>query len=110
MSLQEDIAMLQDYSLIRESQTDQRCSIHRLVQLSMRRWLEASGKLKMWQGRCVAILKTAFPKKAHDDWHTCQALFPHVEAVFAEDVEASLNKQHFFSMPPSSPYNVGVFL
>ncbi|KIX03312.1 uncharacterized protein Z518_06864 [Rhinocladiella mackenziei CBS 650.93] len=78
---EEDIATLKAYRLIGIGITDDLFDMHRLVQLSMRNWLDVHNELSKWQARYVDILGEAFPTGDYANWPTCQVLFPHVEAM-----------------------------
>ncbi|KIX06114.1 uncharacterized protein Z518_04088 [Rhinocladiella mackenziei CBS 650.93] len=78
---EEDIATLRAYHLVGMGVSDNLFDMHRLVQFSTKKWLELHGELGRWQERCVDILSEAFPTGDYANWRTCQALFPHVQAM-----------------------------
>ncbi|KAK5321235.1 hypothetical protein LTR93_006478 [Exophiala xenobiotica] len=82
MNFENDITTLKDYSLIGVGTSGQ-FEMHRLVQFSMRTWLELRGELEWWQGRYVDILEEAFPSGIYGTWSVCQALFPHVQMLIS---------------------------
>ena len=82
IDLEDDIATLRAYDLIGVGvASDQLFNMHRLVQFSTKTWLETHNELQRWQERYINILGAAFPTGEHANWATCQALFPHVEAM-----------------------------
>ena len=82
IDLEDDIATLRAYDLIGVGAvSDQLFDMHRLVQFSTKTWLEMHGELQRWQERYIDILGAAFPVGDYANWATCQALFPHVEAM-----------------------------
>jgi tetratricopeptide (TPR) repeat protein len=78
---EDDIDMLRSYYLVGVSKGDDMFEMHRLVQLSMKKWLEQNSELERWQKRYVDNMYKAFPWAKYENWSTCQALFPHVEAM-----------------------------
>ncbi|KAK5553028.1 hypothetical protein LTR46_009104 [Exophiala xenobiotica] len=82
MDFEDDITTLKDYSLIGVG-TSEQFEMHRLVQFSMKTWLEIRGKLEWWQGQYVDILDEAFPSGDYETWSVCQALFPHVQMLMS---------------------------
>ena len=77
-----DIVILQDYSFISVSTNPSTFEMHRLVQLAMHRWLESQGQLDKWKEQFIGKLCTAFPPGRHENWKTCQLLFPHAWCAF----------------------------
>ncbi len=65
--------------------------MHRLVQIStkkwlelhdeLRRWLELHDELRRWQKWYIEVMEEAFPTGSCENWPTCQTLFSHVEAM-----------------------------
>jgi hypothetical protein len=78
---EDDIDMLRNYCLIGLSGTDDAFEMHRLVQFSMKKWLEQHGELQGWQERYIDVMYEAFPLGIYENWPKCQALFPHAEAM-----------------------------
>ncbi|USP72879.1 TPR domain protein [Curvularia clavata] len=61
--------------------------MHRLVQLAMRKWLAANGKLEWWKQRFISNLCAAFPTGEYENWPTCQALYAHAKSAMAQQPE-----------------------
>jgi tetratricopeptide (TPR) repeat protein len=79
--LEDDIAMLRNYSFISVNQDCTTFEMYALVQLAMRKWLEANGKAEAWKQKAINNLCAAFPTGEHKNWVICQALFPHVRSL-----------------------------
>ena len=78
---EDDIDMMRSYCLVGMSGGVDMFEMHRLVQFSMKKWLEQHGELVGWQERYVDIMYEAFPSGQYENWSKCQALFPHAEAM-----------------------------
>ncbi|OCK93821.1 TPR-like protein [Cenococcum geophilum 1.58] len=63
-------------------------TMHRLVQLATRDWLETQGKSGEYQGQAVKLLSKAFPNPEFGSWGECQSLSPHVRIVSAYGFES----------------------
>ena len=94
IDLEDDIATLRAYDLIGVGVvSDQLFDMHRLVQFSTKTWLEMHDELQRWQERYIDILGAAFPAGNYANWATCQALFPHVEAMEMHQVRSTAHLQ-----------------
>ena len=78
---EDDVAMLRDYCLIATDETGDQFEMHGLVQLSTRRWLEASGQLETFKQQCIERMAASFPTGEYENWATCRSLFAHVQVV-----------------------------
>ncbi len=91
--LQDDLNVLQAYSLVWVNPTTNTFRMHRLVKLSVTRWLEGHDELEEWHERCVKIMAEAFPDGGYENWKQCQILFPQAEAILKYRLEGlSLRK------------------
>ncbi|KAI9778954.1 MAG: hypothetical protein M1839_007765 [Geoglossum umbratile] len=81
--LEEDIHTLTNYSLIEMNEDGSEFEMHRLVQFSMKKWLELYDELDRWKGMYVTLMNDSYPVGRHENWTVCQALFPHAQAVIA---------------------------
>lgn len=86
--LEQDIMTLRTYSLVSLGTNKNLLGMHRLVQYSTRKWLELHHELTLWQTRYAGIMRDAFPNGEYANWPTCQALFPHVEALMLYEVDS----------------------
>ncbi|KAI1608989.1 hypothetical protein EDD36DRAFT_446781 [Exophiala viscosa] len=94
MDFEDDVATLRMYSLIGTGINEQLFEMHRLVQFSVRKWLEIRDELKWWQRRYVDVLEQRFPFGDYENWSTCQALFPHVQMLISYSTnEASFRQK-----------------
>ncbi|KAL9577919.1 MAG: hypothetical protein Q9203_007282, partial [Teloschistes exilis] len=66
-----DVQVLRDYSFI-SCDTDQTFEMHALVQLAMRKWLEANEQLEKWKQQYIRSLSAAFPSGEYENFPTCQ--------------------------------------
>ncbi|KAF2466639.1 uncharacterized protein BDR25DRAFT_327985 [Lindgomyces ingoldianus] len=89
------LAPLLSFSLVRTEIGEQALEMHRLVQLSMRTWLEAEKELSKWVKESVRALSAAFPSGEYKTWEECEVLLPHVKEIIShatEDEEDLLNQ------------------
>ena len=87
-----DILVLRNYSFITISMNETTFEMHGLVQLAIRKWLEASNQLERWKQQFIKNLSTVFPTGDYENWTKCQALFPHAKSAVAQQpaVDSSL--------------------
>ena len=87
-----DILVLRNFSFITISMDETTFEMHGLVQLAIRKWLEASNQLERWKQQYIKNLCTVFPTGNYENWTKCQALFPHAKSAVAQEpaVESSL--------------------
>ncbi|KAH6641838.1 P-loop containing nucleoside triphosphate hydrolase protein [Chaetomium tenue] len=79
---EEDVVMLRNYCLIVADETGDNFEMHRLVQLSTKRWLEAFGQHETFKQRCIERLAASFPPTGeYENWATCRSLFAHVQVA-----------------------------
>ncbi|KAF2027559.1 HET-domain-containing protein [Setomelanomma holmii] len=89
------LAPLLSFSLVRTEIGAQALTMHRLVQLSMRRWLEAGKELGRWVKESIQALSAAFPSGDYQTWERCKALLSHLKEVVSHttDDKEGLGKQ-----------------
>ena len=75
---------LLSFSLVRTEIGKQSFAMHRLVQLSMRRWLEANRQLNKWTKESIRVLTAAFPSGEYKTWADCQVLLPHAREAISQ--------------------------
>jgi tetratricopeptide (TPR) repeat protein len=78
---EEDVLTLRNYSFISVNVDTITFEMHGLVQLSMRKWLEAHEQLERWKQQYIKNLCAEFPTGEHENWVKCQALFPHAKSA-----------------------------
>ncbi|KAJ5751290.1 hypothetical protein N7533_008318 [Penicillium manginii] len=89
LQFEDALAPLISYSLIRVELKKGSFDMHRLVQLSVRTWLEVHRELAQWQEKSRAIMAEIFPDGQYESWTECQRLLPH-----AKEVIKSISTQH----------------
>ncbi|KAL8637133.1 MAG: hypothetical protein Q9228_005565 [Teloschistes exilis] len=77
-----DVQVLRNYSFI-SCDTDRTFEMHALVQLAMRKWLEANEQLEPWEQQYIKSLSAAIPNGEYENSAICQALFPHATEAIA---------------------------
>lgn len=89
LDFEDDVAILRDYSLISIMGDSNSFTMHRLVQLTTRVWLQSHGKLDQWRDVFISILNHSFPRKEqYENWEICQSLFPHVRSAMSQRPES----------------------
>ncbi|KAJ5346218.1 hypothetical protein N7452_004222 [Penicillium brevicompactum] len=78
---EDSLAPLISYSLVLVGIETLSFDMHRIVQLSVRRWLEIHLELARWQERSRAIMAEMFPDGEYESWNECQRLLPHAKEV-----------------------------
>ena len=84
---EDDLLTLRDYSFVSVAEDQITFEMHALVQLAMRKWLGANGQLQRWKQQYIKTLYLEFPTGEHENWGTCQALFPHVKSALKQQPE-----------------------
>jgi tetratricopeptide (TPR) repeat protein len=79
---------LKNMSLITQS-GDRTFSMHRLVQLSMRRWLKQQGTDRDFADKAVSLLAEAFPDGSLRTWKECSDLIVHAETVLSHAMDST---------------------
>jgi tetratricopeptide (TPR) repeat protein len=77
----DDIHILLRYSLISKNVDGTAFSMHNLVQLATRQWLEVNGELEKWKWQSLRNLNAEFPTGEYENWGQCQILFPHAKSA-----------------------------
>ncbi|KFY67480.1 hypothetical protein V496_01551 [Pseudogymnoascus sp. VKM F-4515 (FW-2607)] len=80
---EDSIAPLVNFSLIREHSEGGAFEMHRLVQLSTRKWVELNGQLEKWRSEAIKITARLLPGGDYETWSDCQILLPHVRTVMS---------------------------
>ncbi|KAK3360388.1 hypothetical protein B0T25DRAFT_129221 [Lasiosphaeria hispida] len=78
---EDDVAMLRDYCLITVDEEGGEFEMHGLVQLSTRKWLEATGKQETFKQQCIKQMAVSFPTGKYENWATCRSLFAHAQVA-----------------------------
>ncbi|KAF2258231.1 TPR-like protein, partial [Lojkania enalia] len=78
---EDDLNMLLNFSLASTDLSGSQVEMHRLVQLSTKRWLELNKELEAWKEKYLTLMDESYPVGRYENWTVCQALFPHAQAV-----------------------------
>jgi tetratricopeptide (TPR) repeat protein len=81
LQFEDAIAPLTSFALVRAQVRQQSFEMHRLVQLSTRKWLEQNNQLEKWRKESIKIMARAFPNGEPETWTDCQVLLPHSKEV-----------------------------
>jgi tetratricopeptide (TPR) repeat protein len=81
---EKDVVTLRDYSFITVTVDPDTFEMHSLVQLATRKWLQNQGQLDKWRGLFISNLCAEMPTGEYENWVKCQALFPHMQAAWAQ--------------------------
>ncbi|KAK5629322.1 hypothetical protein RRF57_005037 [Xylaria bambusicola] len=76
---EEDVKMLRSYCLIKTNETGSIFEMHRLVQLSTRKWLDLHGETEIFKEQYISRMADAFPYSDFENWGICRQLLPHAE-------------------------------
>ena len=81
---EEDVSVLRNYSFISINTNGTSFEMHGLVQLAMRKWLEAHGQIERWKRQFIKNLDAELSTGEYENWESCQALFPHAQSAAAQ--------------------------
>ncbi len=82
------IQKLRAFSLITQETEVSILSMHRLVQLSIQKWLELEQAIQKWQEKPLALIYKSCPSTGfYENWAAWEAINPHVQAVLGYDFE-----------------------
>jgi tetratricopeptide (TPR) repeat protein len=82
-----DVLILRNYSFVSVNVDATTFEMHGLVQLAMRKWLEAHGQFERWKQQYIKNLCSEYPTGEYENWVKCQALFPHARTALAQQPE-----------------------
>ncbi|KAK1480546.1 hypothetical protein CCUS01_16204 [Colletotrichum cuscutae] len=78
---EDDLDLLQSYSLITMTATSGFCEMHPLVQFCTKVWITEFGCPERWKSLFLQSASKHFPSGAFGTWDQCQTLMPHVEPL-----------------------------
>ncbi|TPR03470.1 hypothetical protein CAN33_000295 [Aspergillus niger] len=81
LDLTKALGTLKAFSLITANGTGQSFSIHRLVQLTVRKWLIIEHEFEDKAIHAMDILAESYPDAKFENWPTCAAYLPHAMSV-----------------------------
>lgn len=89
LDLTKALGVLKAFSLITEGKTPGTYSLHRLVQLVVRKWLILEGQDREYAEIALEKVDALFPDAEFENWKTCAAYLPHAQSVleFTQDAE-----------------------
>ncbi|CAG8250571.1 unnamed protein product [Penicillium salamii] len=87
-NFEDDITTLRDFSFISINRDSTVFTMHRLVQLTVRVWLQGDRQLERWKEQYIMILWQRFPTGEYENWAQCQSLFPHVRSAMSQRPES----------------------
>ncbi|KAG8530287.1 uncharacterized protein KY384_004789 [Bacidia gigantensis] len=79
------LGTLQNFSLISTRRGGKSIDVHRLVQISIQRWLR--GERETWQNETVRALSERLPVGSYENWDECEVLSPHAQTVLSYSIE-----------------------
>lgn len=85
------LTLLLSLSLVRVEIERQSIEMHRLVQLSLRKWLETNKQLSKWTKKSIRILIAAFLSKDYKTWADCQVLLSHAREAISHRTKDEMN-------------------
>lgn len=81
LQFEDAIAPLLSFSLVRQQAEGVSFEMHRLVQLSTRKWLESNRTLQRWISEALKTMAEVFPSWNYETWPFCQLLVSHSKEV-----------------------------
>jgi tetratricopeptide (TPR) repeat protein len=81
LKLNNALGLLKAYSLVSENTETKNFSMHRLVQLSVRRWLAEQEQESKYAEEALQLIADNFPDGSFKTWNECKALIVHADAV-----------------------------
>ncbi|KAF2477726.1 TPR-like protein [Lindgomyces ingoldianus] len=88
LKLNNALGILKAYSLVTENTETKNFAMHRLVQLSMRKWLETKDLEKRYSEEALTLLADSFPDGSFKTWESCKALIVHADTVLELTVDS----------------------
>lgn len=82
------LGTLKNYSLITENTTTKNFSMHRLVQLSIRKWLKKENQEEKFREDALTLLSESFPDGSFKTWDECKALIVHADTILELSAES----------------------
>ncbi|KAF2687117.1 hypothetical protein K458DRAFT_385938 [Lentithecium fluviatile CBS 122367] len=79
----QDWAVLNSFSFIKTNHTGDSFSMHRLIQLTIKRWNDSNGESMYWIERFILIVAKHYPEPGPQNWNYCEVLFPNAVQIEA---------------------------
>ena len=77
------LGLLKAYSLITANQPETMFSMHKLVHLATRNWLNVHGRFKAWAEVSLTTVSEKFPPAGPETLDLCDLYLPHAQTVYA---------------------------
>ena len=87
------LGVLKAFSLITTLDAGRAFEMHRLVQLSVRHWLEIQGATADYQCEALQIVSDHYPAGDYENWKICDELSPHVHVVLENETSGKCQSQ-----------------
>lgn len=81
LDLAKALGILKAFSLIVEGGVQGTYSMHRLVQLVVRKWLTIQNKFEAWAIQALERVAELYPNATFENWKVCADYLPHARAV-----------------------------
>ncbi|KAF2464739.1 TPR-like protein [Lindgomyces ingoldianus] len=81
--IDEDIYLLKKYAFLSQDVKSNGYRMHRLVQLSLRKWLESTSRFTRTKEESLLAILEALPTPDQEDWIKSRVLLPHAEAILS---------------------------
>jgi len=81
LDLAKALGTLKAFSLIVEGGVQGTYSMHRLVQLVVRKWLTIQGRFEAWAIQALERVAELYPNATFENWEVCADYLPHARAV-----------------------------
>jgi hypothetical protein len=81
-AFEEDLDILQAYSLVSITVNSEACEMHALVQFCTQVWLASFSNAEEWEQRFLVLMAQELPSGDYANWSKCQQLLPHIKRLF----------------------------
>ncbi|KAF5521207.1 hypothetical protein CGCA056_v007084 [Colletotrichum aenigma] len=79
--LEDDLEVLQGYSLVTMTARSGFCEMHPLVKFCTQAWIRDFGLPELWKRRFLKSASRHFPWGEFETWEQCQTLMPHLQPL-----------------------------
>ncbi|OJJ41230.1 hypothetical protein ASPWEDRAFT_731886 [Aspergillus wentii DTO 134E9] len=98
LELTKALGTLKSFSLIMANEQRASFSLHRLVQLAMRKWLIVESAFEDKAIQAMDVVAELFPNATHENWAICAAYLPHAQTVlqFIPELDGKLLRRKLY--------------
>jgi tetratricopeptide (TPR) repeat protein len=89
LELEKALGILKAFSFVLEGQVDESLSVHRLIQLVVRKWLIENGTSREFATKALLAVSALYPFGSHENRQMCGDYLPHAYAVLSYDGSSS---------------------